>query len=429
MNKPDDILESEFDIPGIFRHYNPYRIKGNYEIYTQEFAYSVIYGNLRQENIDKIMKLLKLDKLPRILFLIRVDGCNDIYKTFPEYKVYPLKLNIVNKLQKILSEKAIQGVVASFIGRDTIGVFLCLEGASIEEPEIRENLSDVARTLIDYIKLHTGECISIGISEFCNDLSRFTKAYSECQEAFYKNFQLGNGTFAFYSQEELNKVLLNKEDVELYTSKITFYMDALNNEGFIKSIDDMMKYLSAINISSVDIRLHMVKVINHISDYYLKNGLEKETVDLLSLNAMKDILNSKCIISIEKAIKLFCEGIHSNLIVLHQSSDDRIRIFVEDCFKKFYDDSDFNLARASDICHYSPYHFGRLFKQVFGTSFNQCLNNYRIEKSKDMLQQTQLSVEDIAWKVGFSSVSYFCTVFKRTTGMTPRQYVEREIMK
>lgn len=376
-------LKKELDIPGLFRHYNAYGIKGNYEFYTQEFAYSVIYGNLKQANIPQIMELLKLDQLPRILFLIRVDDCNDIYKTFPEFKVYPLKVNIVNQLQKCLAEKRIQGVVASFLDRDTIGAFLCLKGNSIEEPAVRKELSELAQCLINCIKNHAAQSISIGISEFCNELSRFTKAYFECQEAFCKNFRLGKGTFTFYGEEELEQVSLNKEEVDLYTSQIIFYIDALNNSGYIKSIEDMMGYLCATNISSVDIRLHMVKVINHIADYYLEFGLEKETIDLLSLNAMKDVLNSNYINTIEQAMQLFCGGILNKLIALHQSPDDRIRAFVDECFKKFYNDSDFNLARAANICHYSPYHFGRLFKQVFGTSFNQYLTNYRIEKSKE----------------------------------------------
>lgn len=195
MDKLDGQINKELDIPSLFRLNNMYAIKGNYEFYCQEFAYSAIYGNLKQANITKIMELLKLDQLPRILFLVRVDDCHDIYKTFPEYNVYPLKVSILNQLQKCLEEREIQGVVASFLGRDTIGVFLCLEGSSIEKPDSRMLLGELAQYLINQVEVHTKRSISIGISNFCNEFSRFPKAFSECKEALVNNFLYSDRIF------------------------------------------------------------------------------------------------------------------------------------------------------------------------------------------------------------------------------------------
>lgn len=218
------------------------------------------------------------------------------------------------------------------------------------------------------------------------------------------------------------QVSLSKEDIDIYISKIVFYIDELNVAGYTQSISDMMGYLCATNASSVDIRLNIVKFIDHIADYYLGFGIDKKTIDFLSMTAMKDVLNSNFICSIEKTIQSFCREILKYLMSIHQSPNDRIRAFIDDCFKKFYNDDNFSLVKAAEMCNYSPYHFGRLFKKVFGKSFNQYLTDYRVEKSKELLKQSHLTVEDIAWKVGFSSVSYYCTVFKRIVGISPRQY-------
>lgn len=53
------------------------------------------------------------------------------------------------------------------------------------------------------------------------------------------------------------------------------------------------------------------------------------------------------------------------------------------------------------------------------------LQNVRIENSKKSLEDGTGSILDVALAVGFTSQNYFATVFKKATGMTPRQYRQK----
>ena len=53
------------------------------------------------------------------------------------------------------------------------------------------------------------------------------------------------------------------------------------------------------------------------------------------------------------------------------------------------------------------------------------IQTYRINKAKELLVSTPLSLEEIAVKVGFANSSYLCKVFKTTTGMTPLAFSEK----
>ena len=78
-----------------------------------------------------------------------------------------------------------------------------------------------------------------------------------------------------------------------------------------------------------------------------------------------------------------------------------------------------DIAKALHINHS---YFCRLFKK----NFNLCFQNYlalcRIEKAKSLLKNTDLSVSEIALKVGFNSISYFTKIFKKEVSLTPNQY-------
>ncbi len=68
----------------------------------------------------------------------------------------------------------------------------------------------------------------------------------------------------------------------------------------------------------------------------------------------------------------------------------------------------------------------RIFAQQMGCSIIAYLTDLRIEKAKELLQKQGYSISTVAEKTGFASVHYFSSVFKRHTGLTPRQYLEQE---
>ncbi|MBQ4820562.1 AraC family transcriptional regulator [Aquimarina sp. MMG016] len=65
------------------------------------------------------------------------------------------------------------------------------------------------------------------------------------------------------------------------------------------------------------------------------------------------------------------------------------------------------------------------FKQLYKTSVNEFIRNYRIETSKDLLESTSLNITEITYKVGINSRSYFSKLFKQKYGLTPKQYLDQ----
>ena len=79
----------------------------------------------------------------------------------------------------------------------------------------------------------------------------------------------------------------------------------------------------------------------------------------------------------------------------------------------------FQIAEHADL---SVSRFCVLFKQSNGDSFVNYLNDYRIEKAKQLLLEPDLKVYEVADMVGFSSLPYFNRLFKSITNQTPNEY-------
>lgn len=80
------------------------------------------------------------------------------------------------------------------------------------------------------------------------------------------------------------------------------------------------------------------------------------------------------------------------------------------------------LEETAESVHLHPSYFSSLFKQSTGSSFKEYLNMIRIEESKRLLSNTDFSIIDVAVAVGFDDQSYFSKVFKKYTGLTPKQF-------
>ena len=77
---------------------------------------------------------------------------------------------------------------------------------------------------------------------------------------------------------------------------------------------------------------------------------------------------------------------------------------------------------AAAALRYSDAYFCKLFKQCFKVNFSAYLNEYRVNKARQLILDPRLSLKDIGAAVGYSDANYFTRVFKRLTGQTPSEY-------
>ena len=81
-----------------------------------------------------------------------------------------------------------------------------------------------------------------------------------------------------------------------------------------------------------------------------------------------------------------------------------------------------DLERIAASAHYSRSHFIRLFRKTYAQTPHQYLVERRIEKAKELLVASELSVTDICLAVGFESLGSFSALFHRYVGRAPQHY-------
>ena len=83
-----------------------------------------------------------------------------------------------------------------------------------------------------------------------------------------------------------------------------------------------------------------------------------------------------------------------------------------------------DVATVAAVAHISPAHFSRSFRAVFGETPHRYLQRRRVERSMFLLRETDRSVTDVCFDVGFTSLGTFSRTFKEIVGETPSAYRE-----
>ena len=128
--------------------------------------------------------------------------------------------------------------------------------------------------------------------------------------------------------------------------------------------------------------------------------------------------------SIVKLLSIFAQhlSILSNQVLVQQENAEPPVIRRAKEFIHEHQAEDISLGQVAKAVNTSTFYFCKMFKKITGINFTDYLSRVRIEKSKNLLLNPNLRVSEIAFEVGFQSLTHFNRVFKKILGQTPTAY-------
>ena len=166
---------------------------------------------------------------------------------------------------------------------------------------------------------------------------------------------------------------------------------------------------------------------------YDKFSYAREAITLRAMDyLLKPYEAQELILSVEEALNLYgrVEGIPERQLTIPQDPQEedpaaqrmgQVRENIERYIRKHYT-TELSMQDVARAMNYSEAYFCKLFKQCFRVNFSAWLNQFRVEKAKEMLLDTRLSIREVSLACGYTDANYFARVFKRITGKTPSEY-------
>lgn len=156
-------------------------------------------------------------------------------------------------------------------------------------------------------------------------------------------------------------------------------------------------------------------------------GVEATDAEIRDAYFQGKVVSPKQHESIITMLKIFAEHLSmvSNQIALQQKNAEPPMIAKAKEFIQQHQEEELSLGQVAKAVNCSPFYFCKMFRKVTGINFTDYVSRLRIERARNLLLNPNLRISEIAYEVGFQSLTHFNRVFKKLVGMSPTEYREQ----
>lgn len=153
-------------------------------------------------------------------------------------------------------------------------------------------------------------------------------------------------------------------------------------------------------------------------------GLEVGQADLRKAYFKTPVVPPKDHEALVNMLEIFSQhlALVSNRMVVQQTAPDPPMIARAKAFIEEHQSENLSLKQVARAVNTSTFYFCKVFKKATGINFTDYVSRIRIEKAKSLALNPNLRISEIAFEVGFQSLTHFNRVFKKITGMSPSEY-------
>lgn len=245
----------------------------------------------------------------------------------------------------------------------------------------------------------------------------FLKGGKECDIKYgRRNYDYQEGTIVCFAPGQVVEVSMLKEEAQPKVYGIVFHPDLIRGTSLGQNIKNygFFSYSAneALHISERE-RGVVVDCLAKIKSE-LEHGIDKHSKQLIAMN-IELLLN-------------YCLRFYERQFITREVVNKDVLQKFEQHINDYWDSSTSldnglpSVGYFADKIHLSANYFGDLIKKETGKSAQEYIQFKVIERAKDRIVSTTLTMSEIAYELGFQYPQHFGRLFKKQTGLTPNEY-------
>ncbi len=285
-----------------------------------------------------------------------------------------------------------------------------------------EKTKEICREIQQKMQEVMGISVSVGIGKWVRRPEQLLISHDTAEKAIQYRYLLGEGLLL--DMEEMKPE--QNISLEKYLNDLSEAIKAGSQENAEKAMRDIEEAVKGAMVEKSRACMYLQQVIRTIDRICEDVSADMEKIlkgrdMLLQQVTEQKSFGRACDVVREYVMKMF-----KMLTDMNSSSGQRQARMAVEYIQKNYMNPNLSL---NDICSYlniSTSYFSTIFKEMTGETFTEVLIRTRMEKAKELLENTTMKNYEIAEKVGFSDPHYFGISFKKMTGITPTEYAREK---
>lgn len=203
----------------------------------------------------------------------------------------------------------------------------------------------------------------------------------------------------------------DQEKLEYIVNEKQFSLDFSGEE----ELKRLFKTLPVITLKKVKA---ISRMILHLSNYIVEEFISNTSFNDFNQYNQREILQDNISVNINEDIKSQkMESIKKQSLYVKNSIIRPALEYIEENYSE-----SITLKKMASLCNISTSYFSKIFKRETKTTLPHYVNQIRIKRGKELLENSNMPIINISLDLGFSDCGYFIKVFKNLQGLTPNAY-------
>lgn len=309
-------------------------------------------------------------------------------------------------------------------------IIMCLPAPGADRNHVRDLVRRIRQS---WQWTDTPEAV-IGVGPAKNTLQGFAESFVQAKAALDKIFFMNEAEILFFDDICQMKGKHRLQDYVFltssaaYTKKVMNGVVALDTKGLIELTEELFEFIRNNAADKSSVSNYVTGLVSGLATLLSSDDVTPK-YDLVLNGNMPGLLNE--FIKLEDMKKWFLDLLlQTNYSIIERRSrkEEYIVGKVMSIIREEYKSS-IGIETIAARLGLSPNYLGGLFKKRMGKRFTEALTDIRMKKAEELLISGKANVNDISREVGFVNAAHFCTVFKKTHGMSPTDYQKKCLHK
>ena len=299
---------------------------------------------------------------------------------------------------------------------------VCIIFAGNRTKEFSENIHRICHEIQKKVKEVIGLETSIGIGSWVRSPYELIYSYRLAAKAIDYRYLLGGNLLFDMEEKKTDNSIFLINDLETLTEAIKSGDRRLMEE----TLGQIETEIKSALVEKSYACIYLKQVIRAIGNTCQTLSEEPEKIIAQREALLKAVTEQRMFSQAAALVEKYAQEVFDELQELNSSSGQRQGMLAMDYIQKNYMDPGLSLNSICSYLNISTSYFSTIFKEMTGETFIEVLTRVRMEKAKELLENTTMKNYEIAEKVGFSDPHYFGISFKKITGKTPTEYAREK---
>lgn len=282
-----------------------------------------------------------------------------------------------------------------------------------------EQITEMLEEGKQFLEYHYQLRMSIGCSSICEGMCELQQAYRQALSALDYRYILGKERIIFWWEVSERRFSYLDSENAMLPAMLEDFMNQAEHQravaGFVSEIFAQYGISEKVSLETIEcFKYDMINAVNRVA---LKTGIAAEE----RRQHIRKLLEQETLVELEEELTQLLIGFRQRrLEKRNHGTSEKAKQFIEENYR----DSQLSVSVLCEELGVSASYLSRLYKERYGTTVTREITRIRLKKAKELLNDTDRSVSEIAEETGFSNGSVFNKVFKKWEGITPGRYRE-----